>query len=65
MVTERDRDLIAAAEASRLSGLTKPTLYKLARDGRLRSFRVLGNAIRFDRADVLALAEERRIKDAA
>jgi excisionase family DNA binding protein len=56
---DENRELITAAEASKLSGLARPTLYRLGREGRLRSFRVLGSSIRFDRADVLALAEER------
>jgi excisionase family DNA binding protein len=56
--TGSDRDLITAAEACRLCGLTKPTIYRLAREGRLRSFQVL-SAVRFDRQDVLDLAKPR------
>jgi excisionase family DNA binding protein len=56
--TPDDRHLITAAEATRLCGLTKATLYRLAREGRLRSFQVL-SAVRFDRRDVLALARPR------
>ena len=53
------RDLIDINEATRITGLDKGTLYKLARVGRIRSFKVLGTSLRFDRADVLALIEER------
>ena len=53
------RDLININEATRLTGLDKATLYRLAREGRLRSFRVLGRALRFDRRDLLGLVEER------
>jgi excisionase family DNA binding protein len=56
-----DRDLIDINEASRLTGLDKATLYKLARQGRVRSYKVLA-ALRFERADVLALVQERAIK---
>ena len=54
-----DRHLVDIGAAERLTGLAKATLYKLARQGRLRSFRVLGRALRFERADLLALVEER------
>jgi excisionase family DNA binding protein len=54
-------DLIDINEASRLTGLDKATLYKLARQGRVRSYKVLA-ALRFERADVLALVQERAIK---
>ena len=56
---ERDRTLVDATEASRLTGLAKPTLYKLARQGHLRSFKVLRRALRFDRADLMRMVEER------
>ncbi len=52
------RELIDVNEAQRLTGLEKATLYKLAREGRLRSFKVLGRALRFDRADLLTLVQE-------
>lgn len=54
-----DRELIDVGEASRLTGLDKTTLYKLARERRLRSFKVLGTALRFDRSDLLKLVQER------
>ena len=53
------RDLVDVNVAAKLTGLDKATLYRLAREGHLRSFRVLGRALRFERADLLALAEER------
>jgi len=53
------RDLIDVNEAVRLTGLEKATLYKLARQGRLRSFKVLGRALRFERLEVVALVQER------
>ncbi len=53
------RDLVDVNQAARLTGLDKGTLYKLARQGRLRSFKVLGTALRFERADLMALVEER------
>lgn len=54
-------DLIAINDAARITGLDKGTLYRLARRGRLRVFKVLGRAIRFERADVLGLLKERRV----
>ena len=54
-----ERDLVDVGEGERLTGLEKQTLYKLAREGRLRSFKVLGRTLRFDRADLLALAREK------
>ena len=40
------QDLIDVNEGSRLTGLDKATLYRLAREGRIRSFKVLGTALR-------------------
>lgn len=51
--------LIDITEAARLTGLAKSTIYKLARERTLRSFKVLGTALRFDRADVVNLVQER------
>ena len=45
------RDLVDVGEASRLNGLARPTLYRLARQGQLRSFRVLRRGLRFERAE--------------
>ena len=55
------RDLVDVNQATRLTGLDKATLYRLAREGRLRSFRVLGRALRFDRRDLLNLVVERPV----
>ena len=55
----QDHDLVDVGDASRLTGLDKTTLYRLAREGRIRSFKVLGTALRFERADLLELVEER------
>ena len=57
---QTERHLVDIVSAERLTGLAKATIYKLARQGRLRSFRVLGRALRFEQDDLLALAEERR-----
>jgi excisionase family DNA binding protein len=54
-----ERDLFDVSEATRITGLDKATLYKLAREGRIRSFKVLGTALRFERNDLVALIEER------
>ena len=54
-----DRTLVDATEASRLTGLAKTTLYRLARRGHLRSFKVLSRALRFDRTDLMKMVEER------
>jgi excisionase family DNA binding protein len=52
-------ELVDVNEAERLTGLKQHTLYKLARHGRLRSFKVLTRSLRFRRADLLALTHER------
>ncbi len=54
-----DHELIDVTEAARLTGLDKTTLYRLARERRVRSFKVLGTALRFERTDLLKLIEER------
>ena len=38
----QDHDLVDVGNASRLTGLDKTTLYRLARERRIRSFKVLG-----------------------
>lgn len=58
-LTQEPRDLVDGTEGERLTGLTKATLYRLAREGRIRSFKVLGYAVRFDRADLQRLVVER------
>ncbi len=55
-----ERELVDVREATRLTGLDKATLYRLARRGQLRSYRVLGTALRFQRTDIEALITERR-----
>lgn len=54
----KSHHLVDVNEAMRLTGLQQHTLYKLARQRRLRTFRVLGRAIRFDRDDLLGLVRE-------
>jgi excisionase family DNA binding protein len=51
-------ELIDANEAARITGLQPPTIRKLAYQGRIPAYRVLG-ALRFRRADVSALVVER------
>ena len=51
-------ELVDVNEAARISGLDKTTIYKFVNPGRLRSFKVLGTALRFDRRDVMALVQE-------
>jgi excisionase family DNA binding protein len=53
----RERDLVDIAEAARLTGLARSTIYKLVQQRRPRSFKVL-HARRFERADLLALVTE-------
>ena len=50
--------LVDITEAQRLTGLDKNTLYKLARTGRVRSFKVL-SALRFLKSDLTSLVVER------
>jgi excisionase family DNA binding protein len=52
-------DLVDVREATRITGLDKASVYRLARQGRLRSFKVLGRSLRFDRSDLLGLVEEK------
>jgi excisionase family DNA binding protein len=59
MTSEQEQDLVGVSEGERLTGLSRATLYKLARQGRIRSFKVL-TALRFRRADLMALVCERR-----
>jgi excisionase family DNA binding protein len=51
--------LIDVNEGRRITGLEKPTLYRLVKQGRVRGYRVLGRALRFDRAELLALVQDR------
>jgi len=58
-----DRELVTVAEAAKLIKLAPATLYKLASQGRVRSFKVLG-ALRFDPTDLGALVVERGTRTA-
>jgi len=49
------QELVDIHEAARMTGLNPQTLYRLARLGRIRKFRVLRRAVRFDRGDLLDL----------
>ena len=51
--------LVDVNEGTRLTGLRPQTLYRLARNGRIPSFKVLKRCLRFDRADLLGLVEQR------
>lgn len=53
-----ESNLLTVAEAARLVGLAPATLYKLAYQRRIRTFKVLG-ALRFARADLSSLVVER------
>jgi helix-turn-helix protein len=53
-----ERELVDVYEGARATGLAPTTLYKLARQRRIRSFKVL-TTLRFDRSDLLALVKER------
>ena len=52
------QELIDINDAARITGLDKATLYRLARQRQLRSFKLLGRALRFDRTDLAALVQE-------
>ena len=52
-----ERELVDVYEGARTTGLAPTTLYKLARQRRIRSFKVL-STLRFDRNDLLALINE-------
>ena len=54
-----NRDLVDVREAVKLTGLNSATLYRLARQGQLRSFRVLRRALRFERSDLETVVSER------
>jgi excisionase family DNA binding protein len=51
--------LVDVNEGTRITGLRPQTIYKLARHGRIRSFKVLGRSLRFERAELLGLVSER------
>jgi excisionase family DNA binding protein len=58
---ERDphAERVDVHEAVRLTGLHQQTVYRLGRQGRIRSYRVLGRSVRFDRSDLLDLVKPR------
>ena len=49
-----DRELVNIAEAGRLTGLARSTIYKLVQKGRLRRFKVL-HARHFAKTDLITL----------
>ena len=51
-------DLVDINEARRVTGLNAQTIYRLARQKRIRKFKVLRKRVRFDRGDLAALVEE-------
>ena len=53
---------LTAKEGYLITGLRPATLRKMAWEGRIRSFKVMG-AVRFKRADLEALITERPAKD--
>ena len=52
-------ELVDVNEGARVTGLRPQTIYRLARKGRIRSFKVLRHRVRFDRDDLAALVEEK------
>jgi excisionase family DNA binding protein len=48
-------ELVDIQEAKRITGLDPQTLYRLARQGRIRAFTVLRRARRFSRVDLQSL----------
>jgi excisionase family DNA binding protein len=55
-------DLVDINEAVRVTGLHAQTIYRLAREQRIRSFRILRHRVRFERSDLTALVSERTVK---
>jgi excisionase family DNA binding protein len=51
-------DYVDIREAMRMTGLKDQTIYRLARQGRVRKVKILGSRVRFSRADLAALVEE-------
>ena len=58
-------DLVDIHEGKRITGLETQTLYRLARQGRVRVFRVLKRAVRFHRPDLEALVRQREAENAS
>lgn len=55
----RHAERVDVHEAVRVTGLHQQTIYRLARQGRIRSYRVLGRSVRFDRSDLVDLVTPR------
>ncbi len=55
---------LTADQGALITGLRPATLRKMAWEGRIRSFKIMG-AVRFKRVDLEALITERPAKDAA
>ena len=53
------QELVDVNTAARITGLDKTTIYRLARERRVRSFKVMGTVVRFERTDLMKLVEER------
>jgi excisionase family DNA binding protein len=56
MESREEFDWVSVTEASDILGVTRPSVYKLVREGILPAYKIEGlRGIKFDRADVLAL----------
>ena len=62
MVDILKEKLLSAVDGAELVGLQPTTLRKMASQGKIRSFKVLG-ALRFRRSDLAKLVVERQVKD--
>lgn len=52
--TERDTELIKADEACELLSISKPTLYKYMREGRIKGAYYLGTRLLFNKRELLS-----------
>lgn len=59
---EEEALFLTADQGALITGLRPATIRKMAWEGRIRSFKIMG-AVRFKRADLEALIEERPAKD--
>ena len=55
-----DRQWVATGEASRMLGVCAKTVRRWAKDGKIRSYFTPGGKLRYDRADLHSLIEDRR-----
>ncbi len=55
-----DRQWVGTGEASRMLGVCSKTVRRWARDGKIHGYFTLGGKLRYDRADLDSLIEERR-----